>query len=85
MGRFILGFVFLASCLLSACATNISTKVHQINDLATTASDTGSFGGIESMAYPAPSTENPNLKRVNIIYIHGIGWTEKCGYARARQ
>ena len=76
MGRFIFGLVFLASSLLSACATNISTKVHQINDLANAAHDTGSFGGIESMARPAPSTENPNLKRVNIIYIHGIGWTE---------
>ena len=76
MGRFIFGLVFLASSLLSACASNISTKVHQINDLANAASDTGSFGGIESMARPAPSAENPNLKQVNIVYIHGIGWTE---------
>ncbi len=76
MGRIFIGLMLLASGFLSACATNISTKVHQINDLAVNAQNTGSFQGIEAMASPVAGDSNPNLRRVNIVYIHGIGWTE---------
>ncbi len=76
MGRFLFGVLLLACGFLSACATNISTKVHHINDLASVDNNTGSYKGIEAMARLAPDANNPDLKRVNIIYIHGIGWTE---------
>jgi hypothetical protein len=60
------------SVFLSACATLNPTKVHHINDLASAQTNTGSFKGIEAMAQPVQG----DIKRVNIIYIHGIGWTE---------
>jgi len=71
--RFALGMFFSLGVLLTGCATSNPTIVHHINDLAQVDTNSGSFNGIESMARPVNGT---NVKRVNIVYIHGIGWTE---------
>ena len=63
------------SMYLSACAssTGINLKVHSINSLETGQSGLGEFRGLEFLADPIPG----QLKnRVNIFYLHGIGWTE---------
>ncbi len=60
---------------LSACASASRTdlRIHQINALSSEKSDDGSFKGIEFLADPMQGS----LKtRVNIFYVHGIGWTE---------
>lgn len=64
-----------AAFVLSGCVTNSGTKlnVHHVNALASTANDDGAFQGLEFLADPIPG----KLKnRVNIFYLHGIGWTE---------
>ena len=59
---------------LTACATSGSNlKVHHVNALASEANNDGEFQGLEFLADPIPG----KLKnRVNIFYLHGIGWTE---------
>ncbi len=69
--------LFFLTCFtltLSACATNgTKLKVHSVNALSSAASDDGEFQGLEFLADPIPG----KLKnRVNIFYLHGIGWTE---------
>jgi len=68
--------IYLAFILtLSACAS-LSTqkvKVHHINTLASPEINSGSFKGLENLANPV---SGHGKKRVNIIYLHGIGWTE---------
>lgn len=74
MLRFILMLIIVA-VLLSGCASNTKTglKVHHINSLASSSQNDGSFKGLEYLADPVPG----KLKnRVNIMYLHGIGWTE---------
>ena len=74
MPRFILMLIIVAM-LLSGCASNTKTglKVHHINSLASSNQNDGSFKGLEYLADPVPG----KLKnRVNIMYLHGIGWTE---------
>jgi len=62
--------VFLSGC---ASSTNTNLKVHHINTLASASNNDGSFKGLEYLADPVPG----KLKnRVNIMYMHGIGWTE---------
>jgi len=62
--------VFLSGC---ASSTNTNLKVHHINSLASASNNDGSFKGLEYLADPVPG----KLKnRVNIMYMHGIGWTE---------
>lgn len=61
--------------LLPACASSGtgSLKIHHVNALASEASNDGEFQGLEFLADPIPG----KLKnRVNIFYLHGIGWTE---------
>jgi hypothetical protein len=62
----------LLSLSVSACA---STKfnVLEINSLSAEASGEGEFEGLEYLAKRAPRTD---VKRVNIIFLHGIGWVE---------
>ena len=75
MAHFIRLFFFgFLSLTLSACITNgTKLKVHSVNALASTADDDGEFQGLEFLADPIPG----KLKnRVNIFYLHGIGWTE---------
>ncbi len=64
-----------AMAMLSACATSgvVPLKVHEISSLASLEKNTGSFQGLEFLADPIPG----RLKnRVNVFYLHGIGWTE---------
>ncbi|MGJ8563955.1 MAG: hypothetical protein ACSHXY_10425 [Alphaproteobacteria bacterium] len=60
--------------IVSACTTtNTKLKVHEVNALASEKSNDGEFQGLEFLADPIPG----RLKnRVNIFYLHGIGWTE---------
>lgn len=59
---------------LSACATSSALRVHHVDALSSEAVDDGEFRGLEYLADPIPG----KLKnRVNIFYLHGIGWTEK--------
>ncbi|MEP3889870.1 MAG: hypothetical protein ABJN69_05335 [Hellea sp.] len=74
MKLYIWGLMF-AAAWLSGCASSskIPLKVHHINSLASESVSDGNFKGLEYLADPIPG----KLKnRVNIIYLHGIGWTE---------
>ncbi len=66
----------LAAFTLVACGTTgrrTDLKIHQINALSSVNTNDGSFRGLEFLADPLPG----KLKsRVNIFYVHGIGWTE---------
>ena len=68
-------YLILSVFLLQGCASQTKTglKVHHINTLASPENNTGGFKGLEFLADPVPG-ESKN--RVNIIYLHGIGWTE---------
>lgn len=73
ISRFI--YLCLAFALLGGCATstNVPAKILQINSLDTSEENTGDFKGLEFLADPIPG----QLKnRINIMYMHGIGWTE---------
>lgn len=65
---------FMLCGLLAACASSgVDLKVHHINALTSEAHNDGEFRGLEFLADPIPG----KLKnRVNIFYLHGIGWTE---------
>ncbi len=66
--------LFFAAAL-SACATNgTKLKVHQVNALASMSDNDGAFQGLEFLADPVPGQKAK--RRVNIFYMHGIGWTE---------
>ena len=58
---------------LSGCATS-SFEVLDINALSSDRDDNGSFKGLERLAQKAP--DNSKKIRVNIIYLHGIGYVE---------
>jgi len=60
--------------LLCACASTTSNgvKVHHINTLASPEINTGSFRGLENLS----NNIDGQKRRVNIMYLHGIGWTE---------
>lgn len=64
-------YIFLAA-FLSGCATT-KFQVLEINSLSNETAGTGQFEGLEYMARRAPLT---SVKRVNIIFLHGIGWVE---------
>jgi len=72
----LLSFILLlAAALFTGCASNSKSNltVHHINSLASSNGNNGSFKGLEYLADPVPG----QLKnRVNIMYLHGIGWTE---------
>jgi len=68
-------YIAFAALWLTACASSskVPLKVHHINSLASEDGNDGGFKGLEFLADPIPG----KLKnRVNIIYLHGIGWTE---------
>ena len=58
---------------LSGCATN-AFQVLDINALSSDRDNNGSFKGLERIAERAP--DNGQNIRVNIIYLHGIGYVE---------
>lgn len=68
-------YLCFAALWLTACSTSskVPLKVHHINSLASEETNDGSFKGLEYLADPIPG----KLKnRVNVLYLHGIGWTE---------
>ncbi len=71
MLRFIWLFIFAFA--LSGCATN-SFEVLDINALSSDRDDNGSFKGLERIAVQAQ--DNGKNIRINIIYLHGIGYVE---------
>ena len=73
--RFFKVFALMLSVLwLSACASNPNKfEVQSITSLAAEDPAMAEFRGLEFLADPIPG----KLKsRVNIFYLHGIGWTE---------
>ena len=66
---------FLLLCfawILSGCATN-NFEVLDINALSSDRDNNGAFLGLERLAERVPNTRK---QRVNIIYLHGIGYVE---------
>lgn len=74
MKRFLALTFSITALLLSACASSaVPLKVHGINSLDQIEDGGGGFQGLEFLADVMPG----DLKaRVNIFYLHGIGWTE---------
>ena len=71
---FILLFLIFSLFLAGCTTTNVPLKVLEINSLSQTENGKGEFQGLEFLADVQPG----ELKaRVNIFYVHGIGWTEK--------
>ena len=68
----LLSLIFLALAL-SGCATS-KFEVLDINALSSDRDNNGSFKGLERIAEKAPGSKH-NI-RVNIIYLHGIGYVE---------
>lgn len=74
MKQFLTVFFAATTLFLSACATKaVPLKVHGINALSQLNDGTGEFQGLEFLADVAPGEFKA---RVNIFYLHGIGWTE---------
>lgn len=65
--------LFLITIGLSGCAST-SFDVLDINALSSDLDDNGSFKGLERLAAAAP--DNGKNIRVNIMYLHGIGYVE---------
>ena len=67
--------LILACLWLCACATNNKTDfaLLQVNSLTSASENDGSFQGLEFLAQPSP--DSPKA-RLNILYLHGIGYTE---------
>ena len=65
--------VLLTALFVSGCATN-SFEVLDINSLSSDRDDNGSFKGLERLAQL--TNDDSGKKRVNIIYLHGIGYVE---------
>jgi len=63
----------LTAMFLSGCATSFF-EVLDINTLSSDQNDNGSFKGLERLAQPA--NDNISKLRVNIMYLHGIGYVE---------
>ncbi len=75
MKRFLPLLTLSYALLISACSTtgSVPLKVHTINSLAQVEPGHGEFQGLEFLANIKP---NELKARVNIFYLHGIGWTE---------
>ena len=74
MKQFLTLLLINTAVFLSACATSdVPLKVHSISSLNQVEEGKGQFKGLEFLADVASG----DLKaRVNIFYLHGIGWTE---------
>jgi len=74
MRYLILIFVFLTSGLLSACSSNPNKlQISQIDSFEDSGRKDGYFKGLEQLANQKPGSE---ITRLNIFYLHGMGWTE---------
>jgi len=65
--------LFIFSFVLTACASSTPLTVHQINALSSAQTNDGQFLGLEYLADEIPGQYK---YRVNVMYLHGIGWTE---------
>ncbi len=65
--------LFLFALVLAGCSTT-SFNVLDINTLESDRNDSGSFKGLERLAEQSPN--NSKTVRVNIMYLHGIGYVE---------
>jgi|GEM_PF-955621 len=61
------------ACFLSGCASN-SFQVLDINALSSDRDNNGSFKGLERIAERSP--DDAQTIRINIMYLHGIGYVE---------
>jgi len=70
-------FLFLiCAVLLSACSTasrKTDLRVLEVNALSSADKSAAQFKGLEFLANPLPGEVK---NRINIFYVHGIGWTE---------
>jgi hypothetical protein len=73
MAMFRLLLAIFTALMLCACATS-SFEVLDINALSSDRDDNGSFKGLERLA--ERTHDGNNKVRVNIIYLHGIGYVE---------
>lgn len=75
MRMFAAFWLYIATALLTGCASSgkVPLKVHHINSLSSFEKNMGEFLGLEFLADPI---EGRLKNRVNIFYLHGIGWTE---------
>lgn len=67
--------IFVLTCLawiLNACAST-DLKIYSVNSLDSDVDNTASFSGLERLADSLPDSD---VKRINIIYLHGVGWIE---------
>jgi hypothetical protein len=65
--------IFITAIFVSGCATS-SFEVLDINALSSDRDDNGSFKGLERLAQS--KKDGLQKTRVNIIYLHGIGYVE---------
>ncbi|WP_427451330.1 hypothetical protein [Litorimonas sp. WD9-15] len=65
-------FIVLIALCLTGCAST-KFEVLDINALSSDRDNNGAFVGLERLAQSAP---NSRKKRVNIMYLHGIGYVE---------
>ena len=65
--------LFFMAAFMSGCATS-SFEVLDINALSSDRDDNGSFKGLERLA--KRKADGSNKVRVNIMYLHGIGYVE---------
>lgn len=75
MKQFLQLLSLAALLLLTGCASTaeVPLKIHTINSLTQDNEGSGEFNGLEFLANVKPGDTK---SRVNIFYIHGIGWTE---------
>jgi len=67
----ILFLIFLVGAL-NACAST-TLKIYSVNSLESSVENSASFKGLERLADALPESD---VKRINIIYLHGVGWIE---------
>ncbi len=66
-------FTFVLTALFFTACASTNLKIYSVNALISEDENTGSFIGLERLADSIPGS---NVKRVNIIYLHGVGWIE---------
>ena len=72
MSNVLRALILCAGLFLASCAS-VNFSVLEINSLAAENPGEGSFDGLESLVHQSSRTDR---QRVNIIFLHGIGWVE---------
>lgn len=70
--------IFLLGILLYGCSHDRILRVRQLSvpvDISNASSVSGEFIGLDAMLTQSPT------KAINILYVHGIGWTQQSGGA----